>query len=72
VQKWQFGQMLDQRWYWRELHDDGTFMESSRAFDSRLDCVADAFDHGYCSPQVGQSIVLPRDLPPALRQQGTA
>jgi hypothetical protein len=66
MRKWQFGQMWDQRWYWRRLHDDGSFLESTRAFDSKIECVADAFDHGYCSPPVDQSIFLPRDVPPSL------
>jgi hypothetical protein len=72
VQKWQFGQMSDGRWYWRRLHDDGSFLESTSTFGSRIACVADAFDHGYCSPALGQSIFLPRDLPPSLRNRDVA
>jgi hypothetical protein len=72
VQKWQFGQTLSQQWYWRRLYDDGTSLDSRRTFGSRVECVADAFDHGYCSSPVGQSIVLPTDLPPSLRGREAA
>jgi hypothetical protein len=68
MRRWEFGQTADQRWYWRRLHADGTFLESPRTFESRLDCVANAFDHGYCSPPVGQSIFLPHDVPLSARE----
>ena len=62
MQTWEFSQTWDQCWYWRRLRNDGTFEQSPRPFDSRLECVADAFEHGYCSPSAEQSIFLSRDL----------
>jgi hypothetical protein len=58
MQRWQFGQKTDQRWYWRRLNDDSTHLDSSGAFASRLECLADAFEHGYLAPQTTQSIFL--------------
>jgi hypothetical protein len=72
VQKWQFGQTLNLQWYWRRLHDDGTSLDSSRTFGSRVECIADAFENGYCSSPAGQSNVLPKDLPPALDDRHAA
>jgi hypothetical protein len=71
VQKWEFGQMLDQRWYWRRVNDDVASLESSCTFNARMECVADAFEHGYCETSIEQSICLPRDLPPSLRSGST-
>jgi hypothetical protein len=67
MQQWEFGLGLDQRWYWRRLAPDGTYVECDRTFDSRLQCVADAFEHGYLSPQTSQSIFLNDHLPSQLR-----
>jgi hypothetical protein len=67
VQQWQFGQTLDSRWYWRKLCEDRTFVQSACNFDTRMQCVADAFANGYLSPPAGQSIFLPSDLPEHLR-----
>ena len=67
MQQWEFGLGLDHRWYWRRLAPDGTYVECDRRFDSRLQCVADAFEHGYLSPQTSQSIVLNDHLPAELR-----
>ena len=47
---WEFALRTDQRWYWRRVNVDGTCRDSAHAFERRLDCVADAFDHGYLSP----------------------
>ncbi|MGZ5094108.1 MAG: hypothetical protein ACXWIP_23085 [Burkholderiales bacterium] len=58
MQRWQFGQKTDQRWYWRRLNDDSTHLDSSGTFASRLECVADAFEHGYLARQETQSIFL--------------
>jgi hypothetical protein len=58
MQRWQFGQNSNQRWYWRRLNDASTHLDSSRTFGSRLDCVADAFEHGYLGAQTSQSIFL--------------
>jgi hypothetical protein len=59
MQKWQFGQNTDRRWYWRRLNDDSNYVESSRTFRSRLDCIADAYENGYLSPQTDQTIFAP-------------
>jgi hypothetical protein len=56
VQKWEFGQNRDQRWFWRRMHDVGTFLQSADTFDTRMQCIANAFDHGYLSPATEQSI----------------
>ena len=55
MKRWQFGQTMDQRWYWRRFNDDGTQTESARMFGSRVHCIADAFEHGYMSSQRAQS-----------------
>jgi hypothetical protein len=67
MQQWEFGMGLDHRWYWRRLAPDGTYLECDRTFDSRLQCIADAFEHGYLSPQTSQSVFLHEHLPPKLR-----
>jgi hypothetical protein len=69
LRKWQFGQTWDQRWYWRQLNDDGTQKDSAATFDRQLECIADACDHGYLEPQTTQSIFLARDLPPEKSKQ---
>jgi hypothetical protein len=46
MKRWQFGQTLDRRWYWRKFNDYGTHIDSPRMFASRVDCIADAFEHG--------------------------
>jgi hypothetical protein len=58
MQRWQFGQTTDRRWFWRKLCDDSTHVDSARTFSSRLECVADAFEHGYLAPDTTQSIFL--------------
>jgi len=60
MKRWQFGQTMDQRWYWRRFNDDGTQTESSRMFANRVDCIADAFEHGYMSSQRAQSSACAR------------
>ena len=67
MQQWQFGQTLDARWYWRKLREDGTFLQSTCNFDTRMQCVADAFANGYLSPSSAQSIFFASDLPEHLR-----
>jgi hypothetical protein len=61
MQRWQFGQKPDRRWYWRRLNDDAPYLDSSRTFVSRLECIADAYEHGYLAPQTTQSIFLSTD-----------
>ena len=46
---WEFRETPDGRWYWRCHEQDGLYTNAIRTFDTRSDCVADAFDHGYLS-----------------------
>jgi hypothetical protein len=47
METWEFLQDARRSWYWRRTRATGSHNVSSRVFDSRAACVADAVAHGY-------------------------
>ena len=61
MNEWRFLQNPSGYWLWQHRDDSGGQSVSERYFDTRTDCIADAFNHGFDTENRGMEMAESKD-----------
>ena len=61
MNEWRFLQNPSGYWLWQHRDDSGVQSVSKRYFDTRTDCIADAFNHGFDTENRGMEMAESKD-----------
>ena len=61
MNEWRFLQNPSGYWLWQHRDDSGVQSVSVRYFDTRTDCIADAFNHGFDTENRGMEMAESKD-----------